>query len=94
MDRRNRIRTAVVALVAVAVLFGLTACFGNKATQPWNDSPRTSVVNSTPADVIAMPDGFNNLATKCDHGNRIYVSYHSDGSYGFAFGIANDPTCK
>jgi hypothetical protein len=39
-----------------------------------------------------MPDGFNNLATKCDHGQRIYVSYHGDGSYGFGF-AAPDPAC-
>jgi PBP1b-binding outer membrane lipoprotein LpoB len=83
------------ALVAGALLLaGVGGCASfNKVTQPFKDAPRSSVVNRTPADVIEMPDGFNNVATKCDHGNRIYVSYHGDGTYGFGFAVPNDPTC-
>lgn len=32
-------------------------------------------VDRSAAEVIAMPDGYGNLATKCDgHGHRIYVT--------------------
>jgi len=95
MQKRTSHITAGLAALVVGsgALLGLSAC-GNKVTQPWNDSPRTSVVNNTPADVIAMPDGFNNLATKCDHGNRIYVSFHSDSAYAAVAVVQGDPTCK
>lgn len=84
----------LIAGACTVPLLALAGCdFGNKVTQPWNDAPRTSVVNKAPADVIAMPDGFNNLATKCDHGNRIYVSFHSDASYAAVAVVAHDPSC-
>jgi hypothetical protein len=83
---------ALTVLGAAALVLGAAAC-GNKFNQPFKDAPRAQVVNSAPAEVIYMPDGFNNLATKCDHGNRIYVSYHHDSAYGFGFAVA-DPNCK
>jgi hypothetical protein len=82
----------VMALAVTLGLVVLLAGCGNKFSQPFKDSPRTSQVNNAPAEIIYMPDGFNNLATKCDHGQRIYVSYHGDGSYGFGF-AAPDPAC-
>ena len=90
ITRLQLILCATVAAAAIALLV-LTGC-GNKFQQPFKDAPRTGVVNDQPAEVIFMPDGFNNLATKCDHGNRIYVSYHGDGSYGFGFAVP-DPKC-
>lgn len=81
---------ALLAAMLAAVSW-LAGC-GNKLQQPFKDAPRTSVVNDAPAEIIYMPDGFNNLATKCDHGNRIYTSYHGDSSYGFGFAI-RDPSC-
>ena len=48
---------------------------------------------SGPAEVGSMPDGFNNFAEKCDdHGNRVFVVFHSDGAYGSVFAM-KDPTC-
>lgn len=82
---------AAAALVVAAALI-LAGC-GNKFQQQFKDSPRTQQVNNTPAEVIYMPDGFNNVATKCDHGNRIYVSFHGDGNYGFGFAVPNAPGC-
>lgn len=70
-------------------LLGLAGC---KATEPYQDAP-VGQRNSTQADVIEMPDGFNNAATKCDHGNRVYVIFHSDSSYGAIAVVAGDPTC-
>jgi hypothetical protein len=40
-----------------------------------------------------MPDGFSNVATKCDHGNRLYVAFHGDNVYAALTVVANDPTC-
>lgn len=78
-----------IALGAVA-LFVLTGC--SSLTEPWNDAPIQSKDDS-PAEIYAMPDGYNNFASKCDrHGNRVYVVRTGDGR-----GIAvapNDPSCK
>ena len=41
-----------------------------------------------------MPDGFSNAATKCDHGNRVYVIYHGDNPYGTISVVPQDPTCR
>lgn len=40
-----------------------------------------------PGDVVLFPDGYDNAATKCDHGNRVYVAGH-----GIAV-VPRDPTC-
>ena len=88
---KRSVLTAAAGALGLALV--ATGC-GNKFQQPFKDAPRTGTVNSQPAEVIYMPDGFNNLATKCDHGNRIYVSYHGDSSYGFGFAVPGDPTCK
>lgn len=41
-----------------------------------------------------MSDGFSNLGTKCDHGNRVYVVYHGDNPYGSVAVVPADPTCR
>jgi hypothetical protein len=82
---------AAIVMAVLAALF-VAAC-GNKFQQQFQDAPRTPQTNSAPAEVILMPDGFNNLATKCDNGSRIYVSYHGDGNYGFGFAVPNAPGC-
>lgn len=80
------------ALAAGCLVLGFTAgC--SKFTEPFKDAPRSSVDNGKPADLIRMPDGFSNAATKCDHGNRVYVAYHGDSAYGSIAVVANDPTC-
>jgi hypothetical protein len=87
---KNRI--VLPAAIAGALLLGFTAgC--SKFTEPFKDAPRSSVDNGKPADLIRMPDGFSNAATKCDHGNRVYVIYHGDTGYGSIAVVANDPTC-
>ena len=82
----------VPALVAVSVL-GLSAC-DNKFTEPFKDAPRSGVSNSTPMDVVQGSDGFSNVGTKCDHGNRIYVAYHGDEKYAALAVVPSDPSCK
>lgn len=88
-------RTAVLILAVVAALAFVVTVAGcsNKQQQPFNDAPRTATQNSDPAQIIAMPDGFNNAASKCDGPNRIYTTYHGDSSYGGIAVVANDPRC-
>lgn len=82
---------AVGAVLALTVLFGAESC--DKANEPFKDAKRGDT-NSDPADVGEMPDGFSNYATKCDHGNRVYVIFKSDASYGSLAVVPDDPTCK
>lgn len=82
------------ALLGSAMLVSLTACgLGDKATEPWQDAPRSGSNNGS-AEVVTMPDGFNNVATKCDNGNRVYTTFHSNDPYGAVAVVAQDPTCK
>lgn len=80
---------AVLAVLGLAVL---TGC-GDKYTQPYQDAKRDGA-NTGPAETGTMPDGFSNYATKCDHGNRVYVLYHADSSYGSIAVVPGDSSCK
>lgn len=82
----------LAAVIGVAALT-LTGCGVDKAQEPFQDAPRGST-NSRPADVVEMPDGFSNVATKCDHGNRVYVIFKSDNAYGSVAVVPQDPGCK
>lgn len=84
-----RYSLAIAGLCALA----LAGCNSQKATEQFRDAPRSAVVNDQSADVIEMPDGFSNLATKCDHGNRIYVAFHGDSAYASLTAVAHDPSC-
>jgi hypothetical protein len=87
-----RRRTAVTAAIAAAALALLAGC--SKYSEPFKDAPRSGVSNGAPADLIRMPDGFSNAATKCDHGNRIYTAYHGDSKYAAIAVVPQDPTCQ
>lgn len=93
MRTRDAIVTGVAALAVGGAFGGLAGCAAGKYTEPYNDSDRGRT-NEQPADVVTFPDGFNNVATKCDHGNRVYVIYHSDGAYGGVAVTPQDPTCR
>lgn len=84
-------RRLILGVMLLGALVGLSGC--SKFTEPFHDAPRGST-NSGPADVGTMPDGFSNYATKCDHGNRVYVVFHNDKAYGSIAVVANDPTCS
>jgi hypothetical protein len=81
-----------LALTVVAIVV-LSSCGLDKATEPFKDAPR-GAVNGDPADVLRMPDGFSNVATKCDGPNRVYVVFHGDKAYGSVAVVTNDPRCK
>lgn len=86
---KQRIILGVSAAITAAILAGCS----DKATEPYNDSPRTSTENTGAAQVITMPDGFSNVASKCDGPNRVYVVFHSDSAYGSVAVVPNDPRC-
>lgn len=82
----------VAAVLAGFALFAVSGCA--KLTEPYNDAPIKSK-DDTPAEVYSFPDGFSNVASKCDkYGNRIYVIYHGDSPYGGLNVVPNDPSCK
>jgi hypothetical protein len=71
----------------------LVSC-GDESRKDADKSGQT--VDRGPAHVIAMPDQFRNIATKCDgYGNRIYSnSTGNEGSSSQLFVVPRDPTCK
>ena len=89
MNRHTRAIAAGLGAVAVLALAG---CSTDKATEPFKDAPRSGTNNGA-AEVITMPDGFNNVASKCDGPNRVYVIFHGDDKYGAIAVVPNDPRC-
>lgn len=83
-------RKTLAVLASVLLLGSMVGCA--KMQEPFKDAPRGST-NSGPADTITMPDGFSNVATKCDHGNRVYVIYHNDAAYGSLAVVPNAEDC-
>ena len=86
----TKTKKTAVAVLAVAAL-SLTGC--GKMTEPYKDAER-GANNDGSADTISFPDGFSNVATKCDNGNRVYVLYHGDNSYGGLAVVPNAEDCQ
>lgn len=85
----------IIAATALVAMVSMSACDPwGKATEQYKDADRSGTMNTSPADTITFPDGFSNAATKCDHGNRVYVLFHNDKPYGDIAVVPNDPTCK
>lgn len=84
-------RTTKIGAATAALALLLTAgC--SKFTEPYKDAPRGST-NAGPADTITMPDGFSNIAAKCDGPNRVYVAYKGDANRAAVAVVPNDPRC-
>lgn len=85
-------RTLVACATGATALLVLTGCGMEKYNEPFNDAQRAKEF-SGPADVITMPDGFSNLATKCGPGGMRYtVVFHLDSAYG-SVSVVPDPAC-
>lgn len=82
----------LIPATLLAVTLALAGC-GAKGSEPFKDAPRSATTNDAPADTVTFPDGFSNVATKCDHGNRLYIAFHGDGSYASIAVVAKDTTC-
>lgn len=83
-------RKAVSWFIAGLAALALTGC--GKAAEPFNDAERGQS-NDSPADTMTFPDGFSNVATKCDGPNRVYVIFKGDSAYGSVAVVPNDPRC-
>lgn len=83
-------KTKAAALLA-AIALATTGC--GKMLEPYKDAER-GADNDGSADTISFPDGFSNVATKCDHGNRVYVLYHGDNPYGGLAVVPNAEDCR
>jgi len=78
--------------ITAAALLALTLTGCGKATEQFKDAPVSSHDDSA-ATVLNFPDGFSNVATKCDGPNRVYVIFHNDKPYGAISVVPNDPRC-
>lgn len=81
------------AVAAAGVLVVLLASGCARITEEWNDAP-IERKDDGPAVVYSMPDGFANVATKCDgFGHRIYVTRGAAEGGGKAVAVIADPAC-
>jgi hypothetical protein len=73
----TNISTAAARLGVLAVLCVAVAGCGN--TPERLNAHQSRNVDQTPPEIYAMPDHYNNVASKCDrHGHRIYVTSNKD----------------
>lgn len=89
-------RASLLAVVLAGTGLALAGCASQdtKVAEPFHDAPKSGVINNASVDIITDADGFSNLATKCDHGNRLYIAFHGDGAYGSVTVVKQDSTCK
>lgn len=76
---------ALVAGLLLAVALG--ACSNDEEGR--GDSP-VGDRDDSPAEVVNFPDQFHNMATKCNHGNRLYT--HTRGGAA-PLVVPQDPSC-
>lgn len=86
-------RRAGAALTGVALATIALAGCSDKAREPYRDAPRTSQSNNAPAEVITMPDGFSNVAFKCNGTDGVYSAFHGDDKYAAVSVVPNDKSC-
>lgn len=94
--RRTRRRHPVVVGLGLLALIGLIASgcglVSGKTFEPFNDAARGRE-HTEAADIVTMPDGFSNVATKCGPGGMRYtVAFHGDSGYA-AIAVTPDPSC-
>lgn len=76
----------IIAVILACLL--LTSCAD--LTEEYNDSP-VSGNDDSPAFRIAFPDGYSNVARKCDGSNMVYSSRNSKGVSVDV--VKDDPRC-
>ena len=84
----------LAALACAAFLVTVLAGCGEEA----KDAPR-GTEDTGPADIIQFPDGFSNVAHKCDGPNMVYSSTNGAGTENAESNrasisvVPNDPRC-
>ncbi|WP_354698083.1 hypothetical protein DSM112329_03747 [Paraconexibacter sp. AEG42_29] len=82
-------------LLTLATVLALTAAGCGSDTPERQNARQTpgAQVDRVPAEVYAMPDHYNNVASKCDrHGHRIFITSNKDQAPSNLVVIA-DPSC-
>ena len=88
---RRTLTAIAAALVLLAVALGIGACT-QKQQEQFRDAP-TAGHDKAAVELYDNADGFSNWSEKCDgHGNRVFVAFHGDSSYG-AITAIKDSTC-
>jgi hypothetical protein len=81
----------LVLLLAGGLLIGGVGC-GDARKDAAKAGER---VDRGPAEVIAMPDAFRNVAHKCDgHGHRVYSNSTGDEGSSSQLFVIDDPSCR
>lgn len=82
---------STIIVPALALGLVVAAC-GADARQDATTSGQS--VDRAPAEVIAFPDQFRNVAHKCDgHGHRVYSNSTGDSGSSAELYVINDSTC-
>jgi len=82
----------MLAVLVVAAL-ATAGCSEDYKTQRGRGDAPVGPADDSPGEIINFPDGYPNVATKCNHGHRIYVSTKvSDKAIQMT--IVEDPSCK
>jgi hypothetical protein len=86
-------RRRLALAVGLATAISLSACgAAEKQDAPHVDA--TNVDRSRPDLVIAMPDDYRNVVSKCDRrGHRVFVTSH-DADQPSAIAVIDDASCR
>ena len=86
---RNRALLAALVLTALLV----SGCGDSYNDSRGRGDAPVGRTDDTPAEVLNFPDGYKNIATKCDgHGHRVYATSAREGNMPQLFVLA-DPSC-
>lgn len=89
---KTTVRKFAIGFAGLAAGLILIGAGCEKTVEPFRDAPR-GAVNDKAADFLTFPDGFSNVATKCDGPNRVYVIFKGDEPRGSIAVAANDARC-
>lgn len=90
-ERGHPRRPPAGQLAALALILAALAACGDDDERGTGDAPARRGDDS-PAEVLNFPDGFSNVAHKCDgHGHRVYVT--TQNANGKQMAVVADPAC-
>lgn len=81
-------RNHIIAGIGVAGILALSSCAS--ATEPWNDAPVDRKVDD-PAVILSMPDGYANVAQKCDDSGHLMFTTRDGKGGGKVVSVVTDP---
>lgn len=94
MRRRFTKYVAAGVVVGGFIVLGVSGCGTDKATERFKDAERGDT-NTAPADTMTFPDGFSNVAAKCDGSTRVYVIFKGDDATRGSIAVSpNHPKCE